>query len=147
MSTRVSSGTSIHHRIDKRYMSKSWATRVANAVQRDREAMVVLLVRDGPTVHSKVVCIRRQVALLTYAHVSYHFEQVKSSVYTLPGCPRASTLRRRRYWWWWWWCFDDRSSWPRSRLFAKAPKSTTSLWNGTPSARTRFGRRRRWFGR
>jgi len=44
-------------------MSKSWATRVANVVQRDREAMVVLLVRDGPTVHSKVVCIRRQVAL------------------------------------------------------------------------------------
>jgi len=35
----------------------------ANADQRDHEAMVVLLVRDGPTVHSKVVCIRRQVAL------------------------------------------------------------------------------------
>jgi hypothetical protein len=46
-------------------MSKSWAARVANAAQRD-EAMVVPLVRDGPTVHSKVVCIRRQVALLAY---------------------------------------------------------------------------------
>lgn len=46
--------------------------------QRD-EAMAVLLVRDGPMVHSKVVCIRRQVALLS--HVSYHPWQVKSGVF------------------------------------------------------------------
>ncbi len=74
---------------------------------------------------------------LHYFHMSGHLSHVILIAFTLPSCPRASSLCTIRRWCRWRCCFNDRSSWPTSRPLAWAPESTW-LVNRTPCTFTRW---------